>query len=169
MQISSIGIIFTVLDQTVNGALQGIGKIMTPAINLGVGALLKLILNLLLVPNPKFGVAGAAFATCVCHALAFIIGYRVLIKNIDLNLSFSKFIFKPLLAAVIMGSCSYSAFVMLNNITQEKIATIISILFAALIYIISIIVLKIFQKEELIMLPFGEKIHRVLETIGLYK
>lgn len=169
LQISSIGIIFTVLDQTVNGALQGIGKIMTPAVSLGIGVTLKFILNICLVPNPKFGVAGAAFATCVCHAIAFVIGYKVLIKNIELNLNFSNFIFKPILATAIMGICSYSSYFLLNSITSEKLATIISILFAVLVYIIAIIVLKIFKKEELVMLPYGKKICKALENIGLYR
>jgi len=35
LQISSLTIIFTILDQTINGALQGYGKLMVPAISLG--------------------------------------------------------------------------------------------------------------------------------------
>ena len=35
LQISSLAIIFTILDQTINGALQGYGKLMIPAISLG--------------------------------------------------------------------------------------------------------------------------------------
>ena len=169
LQISSVGIIFTVLDQTVNGALQGIGKIMTPTISLGIGVTIKFVLNLCLVQNPKFGVAGAAFATCACHAVAFVIGYRVLIKSINLNLNFSNFILKPILATTIMGICSYSSYFLLNSITSEKMATIISIIFAILVYIIAIIVLKIFKKEEINMLPCGKKICKSLEIMGLYK
>ena len=35
LQISSLTIIFTILDQTINGALQGYGKLLIPAISLG--------------------------------------------------------------------------------------------------------------------------------------
>lgn len=35
LQISSLTIIFTILDQTINGALQGYGKLMIPTISLG--------------------------------------------------------------------------------------------------------------------------------------
>ena len=35
LQISSLTIIFTILDQTINGALQGYGKLMRPTISLG--------------------------------------------------------------------------------------------------------------------------------------
>ena len=35
LQISSLTIIFTILDQTINGALQGYGKLMIPTVSLG--------------------------------------------------------------------------------------------------------------------------------------
>ena len=42
LQISSLTVIFTVLAQTVNGALQGFGKIMVPAIALRSGSMCKI-------------------------------------------------------------------------------------------------------------------------------
>ncbi len=41
LQISSLTIIFTILDQTINGALQGYGKLMIPAISLGIRCISK--------------------------------------------------------------------------------------------------------------------------------
>lgn len=168
-QVSSLAIIFTVLEQTVNGALQGVGKIMTPAIALLVGVTLKCILNLVLVPIPAIGAAGAAFATVVCHAVAFFIGFNVLRANMKLDLNFSKFIAKPFLATLAMGICSYAVYFILNGIIAEKLATIIAILFAVVIYAISVIVLKIFTKEEIFMIPYGQKLYKILEKFGIYK
>lgn len=52
LQISSLTIIFTILDQTINGALQGYGKLMVPTVAFGVPEYFaKLVLNLVLVPN----------------------------------------------------------------------------------------------------------------------
>lgn len=36
LQISSLTILFTILDQTINGALQGYGLLKIPAISLGI-------------------------------------------------------------------------------------------------------------------------------------
>ena len=41
LQISAFTIIFTILDQTINGALQGFGKVMVPAIALGCRSINK--------------------------------------------------------------------------------------------------------------------------------
>lgn len=169
LQASAISIIFTVLEQTVNGALQGLGKIMVPTIALIIGVFLKFILNIILVPIPTIGAAGAALATVACHAVAFFIGFHVLKNSINLNLGFFKFIFKPITATIMMGICSYASYLLLESINIGKMATIISILIAGIIYAISIFILKIFTKEEIFMIPYGQKVYKILEKIGIYK
>ena len=168
-QISALQIIFTILEQTVNGALQGLGKIYIPAIALTIGVITKTILNLVLVPIPEIGAIGAAIATAVCHLIAFGIGFIVLKKNMEVELPFSKFIIKPILASLIMGICSYSVFMFFDNAHPGRIGTIISIFVAILVYAISLILLKIFNKEEILMIPYGSKIYKFLEKTGLYK
>lgn len=168
-QVSSLTIIFTVLEQTVNGALQGLGKIMTPAIALFIGVALKFILNLVLVPIPEIGAAGAAFATVVCHAVAFLIGFQVLRANMKLELSVSKFVLKPVIATVMMGICSYAVYFILSGIIAEKLATIMAIIVAIVIYGLALVILKIFTKEEIFMIPYGQKLYRILEKLGIYK
>ncbi len=168
LQISAIAIIFTILDQTINGILQGYGKLMIPTISLATGVFVKFILNITLIPNPEFGVYGAAIGSVACHAVAFCIAITALRKNIKLNLTFSKFVIKPILATTIMGICSYFTYLTLKGIIIERLATIIAILVAVIIYILAIVTLKVFTKEEFKMLPAGDKIVKILEKIKIY-
>ena len=168
LQISSIATIFTILDQTINGVLQGYGKLMLPTIALATGVFIKFILNITLIPNPNIGVYGAAIGSVACHMVAFTIAMTALRKNIKLNLTFSKFVFKPILATIIMGICSYFVYFALDGIIIERMATIIAILVAVIIYVLSVIVLKIFNKDELKMLPAGDKILKILEKFKIY-
>lgn len=169
LQVSSLAIIFTVLEQTISGALQGLGKYLVPALALTVGVIAKFILNIVLVPIAGIEVAGAAFATAVCHMIAFGIEFYVLKKNMNLKLPFSKFILKPVVAVTIMGILSYGAFIVTNLFLAEKIATLIGIFIAVITYAISIISLKIFTKEEMFMIPYGQKLFDLLNKFGLYK
>ena len=121
--------------------------------------MVKLILNLILVPIPEIGVNGAAIASVACHVVAFTIAITSLKKNIKLNLTFSKFVIKPIIATVIMGICSYFIYSSLLGIITENLATIIAIISAVIIYAISVIILKIFTKEEMQMMPAGDKIY----------
>lgn len=130
--------------------------------------MVKLVLNLILVPIPEIGVNGAAWASVACHLVAFTIAMTALRKNIKLNLTFSKFVIKPVLATVIMGICSYFIYLTLSGIIAAKLATIVAIGFAMIIYALAIIALKVFSKEEMLMMPFGNKICRILEKLKIY-
>lgn len=135
---------------------------------MGVGVLAKLVLNLILVPNPAFGACGAAWASVVCHIIAFTIASTALRKNIKLNLPISKILIKPLIAVTIMGICSYFTYSVLIGIIAKKLATIIAMVFAVIIYGLAIVTLKVFSKEEILQLPSGNRIYGLLRKLKIY-
>lgn len=174
MQICVLATIFTAMEQTINGALQGLGKIFVPAAALTIGVLLKLILNLILVPIPTDvfplgGVVGAAFATDICHLTAFCIVFSVLKRTIRMKTSFLKLIAKPLIASIMMAIVSFGVFILLKSIIAVKLATIIALIVAVIVYLLSILILKVFSKEDILMLPYGQKIFAILVRFGIYK
>lgn len=129
---------------------------------------MKLILNLTLVSNPAFGVNGAAWASVACHVVAFAISIAALRKVIKLNLTFKKFVIKPVIAVAIMGICSYFIYSVLAGIIAEKLATILAIVVAVIVYVLAVLVLKIFTKKELKQIPYGEKLCTILEKMRIY-
>ena len=168
LQISALTIIFTILDQTINGALQGFGKLIIPTISLATGVFVKFIFNITLIKIPSIGVYGAAWGSVACHLVAFCIVFTMLRKNIKLNLTFSKFVIKPVIATAIMGICSYFIYSALKGIIIQRLATIIALFVAVVIYTLAIVVLKIFTKDEFKMMPAGDKIVKFLEKIKIY-
>lgn len=191
LQTCAVAIVFAALIQTINGALQGLGKVFVPAIALGAGVVTKLILNIILtqIPPDVFifgGAAGAAFATVVCQMIAFTISFTVLSRTVKLNLNFSKLVIKPLIATAIMAILSYTLYLILSGnllinigtltisslslqgIIPARLVTIIALIFAVIIYVIAILVLKIFTKEDILMIPYGGKIYTILQKIGVY-
>lgn len=172
-QISCLGIIFIVLEQTISGALHGLGKMLTPAIALGIGVIIKFILNMYLIPiNPSDfflgGTAGAAISTVVCHAVALTIEFKILSKNINLKLDKNKFIVKPIIACLIMGTIAYIFNITLFQCLNEKISTMLLILMCVIIYILLLIILRVFSEEEIYMIPYGSKIYNFLKKLRLY-
>ena len=132
------------------------------------GVLAKLVLNLILVPNPAFGACGAAWASVVCHIIAFTIASTALRKNIKLNLPISKILIKPLIAVTIMGICSYFTYSVLIGIIAKKLATIIAMVVAVIIYGLAIVALKVFSKEEILQLPSGNRFYGLLRKLKIY-
>ena len=79
LQISSLTIIFTILDQTINGALQGYGKLLIPAISLGCRCISKTHFKFDFSTNSRnrskwssMGISSLSFGS-FCHCYYFFI------------------------------------------------------------------------------------------------
>lgn len=161
LKYSAWSIIFVVLIQTINGALQGMGKVNVPVIAFGVGAIIKLILNILMIP--KMETNGAVIASILSYIISLVICFISLKKNIDIKFEISKFIIKPIIASSIMLIFVHVFFEILNKVALTKLNLIITIMFGGIIYIILIILLKILSKDEISMLPYGKKVYKKIE------
>ncbi len=153
-------IVFSVLTQTINSALQGLGDYKTPVIALIFGAIVKTILNLILIPIETIGIYGAIVSSIICQFIAFIIGFIKLKKMTSLKLDSVKCVIKPLLASIIMSIIAYGVYYALQQAISGKISTVIAIFLAAIVYGIFILVLKVFSKDEMEELPFLKKFAR---------
>ena len=170
LQIGAFTIAFTILSQTINGALQGYGKLLIPPISLGIGMLVKLVGNIILIPISEIGVHGAIISSVMCQIVVFVISIVALIKNIKIRLSISKFLLKPVLATIIMAICSYFIYTIFIEIgiLSQNMGTILALSIAVLIYSVSVLVLRIFSQDEIKKLPFGDKISKVLTKLRIY-
>lgn len=169
LQLSSIALIFTALNQTMSGSLQGMGKIFTPATGLFFGCIVKIILNIVLIRQPGINIYGAAISSIACQIVSFLICFTVLSKQITLKISFIKYIFKPLLAGVVMGTVAVLSYkVLMIAVHSNMISTLITIIIAAIVYFAMVVVLKILSREEVLALPMGNKVLKMLEKMKVY-
>ena len=167
LRLAAIAMIFVAINQTINSGLQGLNKVHIPAIALAIGATVKLILNVILITNPIINIYGAPISSIVCQIIAFSVSYTALRKSIKLNINFNKNILKPILSGIIMGILVYITNYILGLIINPKISTLISIMIGVLSYGLTLLKLNVLTKGDILMLPFGTKIYKVLEKIKL--
>lgn len=165
----SISMIFIALNQTINGGLYGLNKTYIPLLAVIIGAVIKLILNVILISNPHIEVNGAAISSIISQSIAFLICAIALMKNIKLNVKFGRMVIAPILASAFMGICAYFINQALNGLIGNSLSTIVSIILGAIIYVVTILVSKILKKEEIMMIPFGTKIYNILLKLKIYK
>lgn len=163
LKYSAWSIIFVVLIQTINGALQGMGKVNVPVIAFGVGAVIKLVLNIIMIP--KLGTNGAVIASILSYIISFIICFISLERNMDIKFETSKFVIKPIIASGIMLIFVHVFFEIINNVAFTKLNLIVTIIFGVIIYVILVILLKILSKEDVSMLPYGKKVYKKIENL----
>ena len=151
-------IIFSVLTQTINSALQGLGDYKTPVIALIIGAIVKTIMNIVLIPIPSIGIYGAVISSIACQFIAFLLGYIALKKLTSLKLNVYKVVVRPIFSVILMSIASYICYCILKAIISAKIALLVAIGVAVLVYGFLILNLHVFTKKELSQLPLGDKL-----------
>ena len=167
LKYSSLTIIFVLLTQTINGALQGMGRVNIPVIAFAIGALIKLVLNLVLIT--RYEVIGAIYSSIISRIVIFLICFIELKRNIDLKLEIYKYVIKPLIASFIMYIITKTVYLKAYFLINQNIKLIVSFLIGILIYIICIIFLKTLSKDEVFMFPYGELAYKKLKKINIKK
>lgn len=149
--LASISIIFSLLTQTINGILLGLGKNNIPVYASLIGLVVKIFSNILLIPIEGIYEKGAVIGNIFSNLVSFIIVITFLFKNIKLKMDFKKFLVKPILASLIMIFLSQKLFAFLNlKNVNYNISTLISIATAVSIYVFLCFFLKILKKKEIL-------------------
>ena len=167
--LSTLTMIFVSINYVVEGGLYGFGKVYIPAIALGIGAIIKLIMNIVLISNPSINILGAVISSIVCQVILFVICMYYLNKEIKLKMNFKDHILKPIFASAIMGVIVYLVYMLLTTITGNTMSTIIAISVGVVSYVILVLLMKMLTKEDIYMIPFGTKIYNILVKLKIYK
>ncbi len=67
--------------------------------------------------------------------------------------------------SIITNSALYNTLI---GIISKKMCTIISMAIAIILYVILIFLLKIFSEDNIFMIPYGQKIYKILKIVGIY-
>lgn len=167
--ITALSMLIVAINEVINGGLYGIGKVHIPAIALAVGGIVKAVLNIILISNPKINILGSPISSVICQIVAFFICMPYLKKYIEIKLNFKNHIVKPIISAIVMGIVALATYNFVLNIFGNAISTLISIGLAAIAYGIMIIITKTLTKEEIYMIPFGTKLYKILLKLKIYK
>ena len=168
LQLSSVALIFTALNQTISGSLQGLGKVYVPATGLLLGCIVKVILNIVLIRIPEINIYGAAISSIVCQIISFTYCFSVLVRNLPLDMSLSKYVLKPIISSALMGISAFFIYKGIMMILPMNIIALGVSMFAAVcIYLIITLKLKVLEKNEIEELPAGAKLSKIFSKLKL--
>ncbi|MBR3844083.1 MAG: polysaccharide biosynthesis protein [Clostridia bacterium] len=166
LTVLGIAVIFGGLSMPLTNLLQAIGKERIPVINMLVGALIKIGLNFWLVGQEGVNIVGAAISTLACYLFIVVSDCYFMVKYSGVKINFFASFFKPLFAAALCGLGTWASYGLLSRVVSGTLSTIGSIGIAAILYLIAVLLLRIITKNDLLMVPKGEKIAKVLEKLG---
>lgn len=161
--IFGIATIFTSMCTPICSMLQAVGRVDLPVKLLSIGVVVKVILNYILVGIPEINIQGAGVGTFFCYFFVTVSALYYLLKETNIIPNFVIIFLKPLLASV--GMCIIGKFLekVLMNFLPFKILILIILMFSLIFYIVLLLLLKSITKYDILMIPKGEKIIKVLE------
>ncbi|MDR1001900.1 MAG: polysaccharide biosynthesis protein [Oscillospiraceae bacterium] len=164
LRVLGIMVIFGTFVTPVNSMLQAIGKQTTTVMIILGGAAIKLIMNYTLVGIQDINIKGAPFGSLFCYIFIVVSGFIILLKNTKMKMEIVPMFIKPLIAGLACGVSAWVAYGLLSRLTGDdsSIFTVIAIAVGGIFYVTFVFLLKIFTKDDILMLPKGEKIANML-------
>lgn len=153
LRILGIGVIFLAVSSVLFAVLQAAGKGSVPVKIMLWGVAVKLAGNVILVPIPQVNVSGAALATTVCYGVIMIMSVAAVCKYTNIGIiSVYALLGKMTFCGILCGAAALIANNILENISKSALILFPSVIFGAVIYIISTHLMGILTKSTLKLL-----------------
>ena len=185
--IASIAVCFMLVS---NSIMQAHKLVTLPMATTLIGCILKLIVGYVLIGNPDINVRGGAISTVACFSVIAILDLVIIKLALPRSLSYVRVFAKPAAAAAAMGLTAWAVCGLLSKalvkvaffqqMTEEgtpvldaagaavlswkgnALAVMAAIGMAAIVYFALILLTKAISKEDLSLMPKGDKIARLL-------
>lgn len=161
LRVLAFAIPFVALVSLTNAVLQAAGHVRVPVISMLVGGVIKVIVNYTLVGMPEINIYGAPFGTVVCYAFITTVNLIILRKYVKLP-KLDKLFFRPMAACLGMGAGAYITYRLIAGLLGNTVGVIAAICAAGAIYLALLLALGALEKDDVMMMPKGEKLVRLL-------
>lgn len=163
LSILGLANIFVCIMLVCNSVLQSHGILHLPIVTMLIGGIIMVIFDFVMVGIPSINIFGSPIGTCVCYGITCLLDLLIVRRIVKRCPSYVSLFGKPLLASVVMGIAAWGSYALLYKVTQHNaIATLAAVLIAVVVYAALIIVLRTLTKEDLSLMPKGDKIARLL-------
>ncbi len=158
----SLAIPFVCLVSLTNAVLQALGLVSIPVVTMLVGVIAKIACNYFLVGNPQIHINGAPISTAVCYGLISLLNIAVILRVTGAGARMLGVFAKPLLASALMGALTRGVYLFLSGHMSNAVSVLGSIAAGALAYLIMALFLRALPRNDLMLIPKGEKLANFL-------
>ena len=178
--LSTLGIAtpFVCMVLVCNSVLQAHGFINLPVIVMVLGGIVKIVNNYNLVG--AIGIAGAPVGNILCFGLALVLDLVVITRVIPNRPRLLPIFIKPAIASAIMGGAAWAVYGLLSRIlSSEQVGQagqtvravsrmgnaagiFLAIAVAGVVYLVLVIALRAISRDDLALMPKGDKLARLL-------
>ena len=167
LQLLGVASIFVCVMLLTNSIMQAHGKVQLPIYTMLLGGAVKVGVNYVLVGDPEVNIKGAPIGTLVCYGLIALVNLVIVWRLLEEKPHYLKVFAKPVLASAAMGAAAWAvhglcARFLSGGYLRESMATLAAIGAAVVVYFILVLALRLITREDLKMIPKGDKIAALL-------
>lgn len=167
LSILGIASIFVCIQVVATSILQANNIVSLPIVTMVIGGVSKVIVSYLLVGNPRIMIYGAPVGTLTCFVVVSLLNLFLIKRKIPNPPRYHLAFIKPTVAAAIMGGAVWAVHGLLARVFSgsfllDAVAAAGAILVGVVIYAVLVVALRILSKEDLEMMPKGDKIAKLL-------
>lgn len=160
MMILGIASIFVCVMLVCSSVLQASGFVNLPIVIMVAGCAAKLIVNNFMVR--QVGAVGAAVGTLVCYIIVAVLELLLIKRVIPSPPEYTRVFAKPMVAAGVMGMAVWAAYGLVSRFMGNTLSTMAAICVGVVVYAVLVVALKAISREDLSLMPKGDKIARLL-------
>ena len=168
LSIMGIASFFVCIVLMENAILQASGKERLPMIALITGSLLKILINWIIIAVPGINIYGAPIGTLLGYLWMALLNYLFIRRALNANPNLLRAFVKPLACSLVMGAAAFAVYRVLAWIIgsggrfRMLLCMVLSIVAAILVYLKAVIRTGSITREDLEMIPGGERLGRIL-------
>ena len=169
LAVMGISVIFIATSTPLCSMLQAIGRMDVPLKLFAEGMVIKIVVNFILVGIPELNIQGANIGSIVCYGFVTVVALFVLCRETKIVPDFVSIFVKPLLAGIVCGAAAFFSEMFYDFFFRQTIATILAVFTAIVVYIIALFVFRAIKREDVLQMPKGNKIIKLLEKRKLIR
>ena len=171
--LSTLGLatVFVCMMLVCNSVLQAHSFVNLPVLVMLLGGGLKIVTNYHVVVQPGIVIYGAPMGNILCFGLCLALDLVVIARVIPKRPAYLPIFVKPLLASLVMGGAAWAMNGLLTRLLSHggelsrmgcALAVFLSIGVAMVVYMVLVVALRIISRDDLALMPKGDKIARLL-------
>ena len=161
---------FMAMSLMTNAILPANGNERLPLISILCGAVAKVVVTYVLVGMPSVGIYGAPIGTISCYIVMVSSNLIFMRRKMARPISILRVLGKPFLSSAVMGVVAWGSYKLLGSALSGAASRVINLYLpfivavglAVVVYLVMIIVTRSITKEDLLLMPKGEKIAKLL-------
>ena len=164
LAVLGIASLFVCLTLISNSILQAYGAVKVPILSMFLGGVAKIVLNYNLSAVPGINIHAAPIGTLVCFAISAACNLFFVWLIVRDKPNYFDLLSKPLAAALLMALCAKLSYSLLHALVGSNLVCVgVSIVLAAAVYFALVLGLRVITRDDLSLLPKGEKLAKLLK------